>query len=1069
MKRTLLLLLALLSSLGMVYAQQREISGKVTASDDGSGLPGVSVVVKGTTNGTSTDANGDFRIRVADDNAVLVLSYLGYLTREVPVSGQSSFNISLSPDAKALDEVVVTALGIQRSERSLGYSTQEVKGENLTYTKEQNVLGSLAGKVAGVQVVGSSGSSMGGTQKIKIRGVNSIQGTGEPLIVVDGTPISNANFAGSDRADYGNLGQDINPEDIESINVLKGPPASALYGIRGQYGVLMITTKKGKKGAKKVAVQLNSAFSVEKAGNFMPLQNLYGGGSSQTWRTLPNGDKYVDMSIDESWGPKMDGTLVRQVFSFYPQDPEYRQLTPFVAHPDNIEDFYETGSNLNNGVSVSGGNENTSFRLSFNDTRIQGVEPNTWLRRNNLGLSAALDLTKKVTLSTNINYATNSAQRPSQGSEWGARYMVQWFQRNIDMERMKNYRYPDGSILQWNLSRPNTTTGEITNLRGLYWDNPYFDAYENTSNDSRDRFFGDVGLSWQVLPSLKLSGFVRSDMFTQNIETRVAFGGRRIPGYSVGKYQNRENNYEFLAQYTKEWGDFSLNANVGTNIFDRKYTYVSQATVGGLSSPNYYNIAASIDRPAVSSYLLEKQIRSGFGMLSLGYKDTYFLDASIRNDNSSALPEKNNSYWYPSVSGSMVFSELIGWNPLSFGKVRLSYAQAGADLDVFRTSYNYGVGGIYGSTNTLFIPDNLNNPDIKPSFAHSYEAGMDLKFLQGRLGMAFTYYVQRNKNQILNLDVSGTSGYGSTVINAGLIENKGIELSLTATPLQSDKFTWDATFNLNRNRSMVKELYPGTNVYTYDNTTYSGVTSYLNSYVGKSFGSLIGKAYQRDEATGKILLGANNLPLYTESTHDFGSVLPDLTGGFQNSFKIWKVELGAMIDYQIGGQFFSRSRMLAVKTGMAPETAALNENGKNVRDVVSEGGGVKVNGIYGPGVKINGVDVSGQEFNGFVDARAYYRTTLGTHVYEEWIYDASYVKLRELRLGYTFEKAMLSKLPFERVGIAFISRNVAQLWQKAPKGLDPSELSTGGQSISWYESGQSNTVRSYGVNLNITF
>jgi TonB-linked SusC/RagA family outer membrane protein len=1002
-----------------------------------------------------------------------VFRFLGYATKEVAVGGQSTINVSLGTDTKQLGEVVVTALGIERSERSLGYATQEVQGENLTLTKEQNVLGSLAGKVAGVQVTGASGASMGGTQKIKIRGVNSIHGTDQPLIVVDGTPISNANFAGADQADFGNLGQDVNPEDIESINVLKGPAASALYGIRGQYGVIMITTKKGKKGPKQVGVQLNSAFSVEKAINFMPMQNLYGGGSSQTWRTLPNGEKYVDMSVDESWGPKMDGTPVRQIFSFYPQDTEYGKLTPFVPHPDNIKDYYETGYNLNNGVTVTGGNENSSFRLSLNDTRVEGVEPNTWLKRNNVGLSAGLDLTSKLNVSTNFNYARNNAQRPAQGSEYGARYMVQWFQRNVDMKRMKNYVYPDGTYLSWNLRRPSTTTGEITNFNPLYWNNPYFEAYENTSNDSRDRVFGDVGLTYQVLPDLKVSGFVRTDMYTQNIETRQAFGGRRVPDYTTGKYQGREMNYELLAQYNKQFGDFSLDVNAGGNIYDRRYTYLYMATVGGLSSPGFYNIKASIDRPTTTSYLLRKQIRSGFGMASLGYKDTYFIDASIRNDISSALPTDNNSYWYPSVSGSMVFSELLNWQPLSFGKVRASYAQAGSDLNPYETTFFFNVGTVYGdpdrgTVNTLAVPDNLNNPYIKPSFAHSYEAGIDLRFLQGRVGIDFTYYQQKNKNQILNLDVSGASGFGSTTINAGLIQNKGIELALNGTPVQSSNFSWNSIFNLNRNRSMVVELDPRINVLTHYSTTYSSVTSYLNSYEGKAFGSLVGQAYQRDPETGQKLIGANGMPLYTDATHDFGTVLPDFTGGFQNTFRLWKFDLSAMIDYQVGGQFFSRSKMLAVRTGQDPITVEMNDKGKNVRDALGDGGGVKVEGIYAPGTIINGEDKSGQPASNYVNAQSYYNTVVGRRVYEEWLYDASYIKLRELRLGYTLDKSVIGKLPFQSVGIALISRNVAQLWQKAPEGIDPSEISTGSQAISWYESGQANSVRSYGINLNIT-
>jgi TonB-linked SusC/RagA family outer membrane protein len=1046
------------------------IRGRVT-NENGDPIPNATIQLAGSTKGVVANNNGEFVINgIKAGSHKLQISAIGFEdeTKEVILKDNDDlqFSFQLKEKNNNLSEVVVTALGISRKERSLGYSTQEVKGENLTLTKEQNVLGSLAGKIAGVQVVGASGASLGGTQKIKIRGVNSISGADQPLIVVDGTPISNANFAGSDKADFGNLGQDVNPEDIESVNVLKGPAASALYGIRGQYGVIMITTRKGKKGAKQVNVQVNSAFSIDKAGNFFPLQNLYGGGSSQVWRTLPNAQKYVDMSVDESWGPRMDGTEVRQVFSFYPQDAEYGKLTPFLPHPSNIEDYYRTGNNINNGVTISGGSENSTFRLSFNDTRIQGVEPNTWLKRNNFGLSAGLDLTKKLNVTTNINYATNKAQRPTQGSEYGARYMVQWFQRNVDMKRLKNYKYPDGTFLSWNLNRPSTTTGEITNFNPLYWNNPYFEVYENPTNDSRDRVFGDVGLTYQLLPELKLSGFVRTDMYTQNIEEKSAFGGRRISSYSSGKYVNKELNYEFMAQYNKTWGDLSLNANLGGNIYKRRYTEVTGATAGGLISPGYYSLGASVDRPVIGSYLLRKEIRSLYGMASFGYKNTYFIDASLRNDNSSALPTDNNSYWYPSVSGSFAFSELVKWKPLSFGKIRLSYANAGSDLSPYSTSFVYAQGSVYtppppmSSIPTLSVPDNLNNPNIKPSFANSYEMGLDLQFFKNRFGIDFTYYLQKNKNQILNLDVSGASGFVSTTINAGLIQNKGIELTLTGTPVKSKNFSWDVIFNLARNKSMVVELYPGTNVYVYGSTTYSSVTSFLNSYVGQPFGSLIGKAYQRDSATGMILLGTNNLPLFTDATHNFGSVLPDFTGGFQNTLRFFGFELSAMIDYQFGGQFFSRTKMLLAKTGMAEETAAINDKGKNVRDALADGGGVHVIGISA---------ATKQVVDAYVDARAYYRTTLGTHVYEEWLYDASYIKLREVRLGYTFSKKMIGKLPFKGIVVALIARNPAMIWQKAPKGLDPSELSTGGQSISWYESGQANTVRSYGINLNINF
>lgn len=1056
---TLLFLLGFLASIPL-YAQQT-VKGKVTAQEDGMPLPGVSIVVQGSSTGTVTDLDGNYTIAVTGAEAVLVYSFIGYETQRKIVGNNSEINISLSEDISQLGEVVVTALGITRDERSIGYSTQEVKGENLTYTKEQNVLGSLSGKVAGVQVTGSSGASMGGTQKIKIRGVNSISGGGEPLMVVDGTPISNSNFSGSSGQDYGNLGQDINPEDIETINVLKGPAASALYGIRGQYGVIMITTKKGKKGSD-VKVELSSAVFVDKVTNLMPYQNLYGGGSSQTWRTLPNGDKYVDMSVDESWGPKTDGTLVRQIMSFYPQDPTYGQLTPFQAYPDNIKDYYETGTNVNNGVTITGGGTNSNFRVSLNDTRIQGVEPNTSLKRNNVGLGLGVDLTKKLKLTTNVNYAANKGRRPGQGSEDGSRYLGQWFQRSMDMNRLKDYQYEDGTFLNWNLRRPSSSTGEITNYNPLYWANPYFLAYENYSDDNRDRFFGDVGISYQIMPELKLSAFVRSDMYTQNINSRASFGGTGNPGYSIGKYQNTEMNYEILAQYNKVWNKFSLDANVGGNLYDRNYSYLSMATVGGLTSPGFYNINASIDRPSTSSYQQKKQIKSAYAMVSLGYNNTYFVDASLRNDNSSTLPLDNNSYWYPSISTSLVFSEWIKSDVMTLGKLRLSYAQAGSDLSPYSTTSFFNVGSTYtgaSTVNTLSVPDNLNNPNIKPSFAHSYEAGVDFKFYEGRVGLSFTYYNQRNENQILNLDVSGTSGFGSATINAGEIVNKGLELAITATPFRSEKFNWDMSFNVSRNRNEVVELYPGIDVYQYGSTTYSSTSSYLNSYVGKPFGSLVGQAYQRDEATGKILLGSNNMPLYTDATHDFGTVLPDFNGGFQNVLNYQNFQLAAMIDFQAGGQFFSRSKMLAVRTGLDPLSAAINDNGMNVRDPLAEGGGVKVEGIS---------DETGEEVTAYVDAKAYYGV-VARRIYEDWLYDASFIRLREVSLSYNFGKAQYAKLPVENVRVALVGRNLAMLFQNAPKGINPAELSTGSQAIGWYESGQLPSVRSFGVNLNVTF
>jgi TonB-linked SusC/RagA family outer membrane protein len=1053
--------LALLIAMpSLVFSQTRQITGTVT-DEKGSPLPFVSILQKGTQNGTSTDAKGAFSISVAGTNTVLVITYTGRQAQEITVGNSNTFNVSLSANG-SLSEVVVTALGINRRQKSIGYSTQQVKGEDLTFTKEQNVIGSLAGKVAGVQVVGSSGASLGGTQKIKIRGVNSLNGNDQPLIVVDGTPISNSNFGSSNGngPDLGNISQDINPDDVETVNVLKGPAASALYGLRGQFGVILITTKKGKKGAKKVDVQYSSAFSMEKVGNFMPLQNIYGVGNNQTFLTLSNGDKYVNGN-DESWGPKMDGTPVRMYYSFYTQDPEFGKLTPFVPHPDNIQDYFETGHTINNNISVGGGSENMTYKLSYNNTYIKGVMPNTSLKRNNLGLNTSLDISKNLTAGANITIANNKAVRPSQGYQGTGTGQVQWFQRNIDMNRLKNYRYPDGTIMNWNVN-PNTSTGIITNNKPSDWNNPYFEAYANSNDDNRDRLFGDVNLSYQVIPGLKLSGFVRADMYTQNISHEEALGGRLDEGYAVAKYQSKEFNYEFLGQYTKQFGQLSMNLNAGANKYTVDFSSISGNTVGGLTSPATYTLAASIARPTVSSFIRKKEIRSIYGMASFGYRDIYFIDASMRQDVSSALPVDNNAYAYPSISGSVVFSELLKWKSLSYGKIRASYAVAGFDLAPYQTGTSFNLGTVYTGTTTinpLTVPDVLNNPNIKPSFGKSFETGIDLKFLQNRVGLEFTVYKQRNEDQILPLDVSGASGYSSTVINAGLIENKGFELSVSGTPFTTKSFSWTTSINLARNRSMVKELYPSINVLQLDNNTYSSVPIFLTAEVDKPFGSLIGQAYLRDPKSGKIMLDANNLPLF-QTNYNFGSVLPDLTGGFLNTLRIWKIDVNAMIDFQSGGKFFSWSKMLAVKSGQAAETAGLNDKGNNVRDPLANGGGVKVSGVS---------QSSGRDTTAYVDARSYFRNTLGTKIYEEWLFDASYIKLREVSIGYNLDQKLLGKTPIKAARVALIARNPWMIWQKAPKGLEPSELSYNSGSISWLEKGEFQTVHSYGVSLNLTF
>jgi len=461
----------------------------------------------------------------------------------------------------------------------------------------------------------------------------------------------------------------------------------------------------------------------------------------------------------------------------------------------------------------------------------------------------------------------------------------------------------------------------------------------------------------------------------------------------------------------------------------------------------------------VINYLRKKEVRSAYGSATLGYKNTYFLDASLRNDISSTLPQNNNSYLYPSVSASVVFSELLQWKPLSFGKARLSFAQAGADIAPYLTTGYYNLGAPYGSTFPLEVPDTLNNPNLKPSLGTSYEAGFDLRFFQNRLNLSATWYHQNNKNAVLPLDVSGTSGFTTSVINAENIENHGIELTVGGIPVQTKRFSWTSTFNISHNTSRIISLYPGLHSYQLDYNRYASVDMFLLANEGEPFGTIVGNGYKRDQKSGKILLDANNLPQY-ESGHKLGNVLPKYTGGWQNTVTYKNFDLSATVDFQSGGKFLSWTKMLAVKSGQAAETAATNDKGKNVRDDPATGGGVKITGIS---------SVTGRPVTAYVAARAYFRNVLGSKIYDPWTEDASYIRLREARLGYTFSKANIPSFPFKSLNLAFIARNPWMIWQKAPKGVNPAELATGSSSLNWLETGQLATARSYGLNLTISF
>lgn len=1067
LKKLLLFSIFMLGIIVYGSAQDVTVSGIIKDAENAP-LPGANIVVKGTTNGTVSDNNGKYTIS-APKGATLVVSFVGFTNQEIVIGNQTQIDVTLSDDVLAA--VVVTALGVSRKERSLGYAVQQVTGEKLSVVNESNVVSSLSGKVAGVQVIGSSGAAIGGSQKIRLRGVGSLGSNDAPLIVVDGTPISNSTTAPDEREwrggrDYGNLAGDINYNDIASVSVLKGPSAAALYGQRGANGAIIITTKTGK-SRKGIGVDVNHSTTFDRVYILPEYQNEYAGGYSQTLPTFKyiagthptswasfDGQNILNYGADESWGPKMDGTPVRHWYSWHPGN-EFGKLAPLTANPNNVRNFFRTGTTISNNVSLSGGDAKSTFRLSLGNTSTKGVMPNSKLSRSNVGINASTKLTSKLKASVGVNYSLTSATgRPASG--YSGRNPVtsfnQWFQRQIDIDRLRDYRNADGTMRSWNIVGPNdydpSSPGSF--LVGRYWNSPFFESMENAPVDSRNRVFGNFNLTYEVIPGLTVSAIARTDAYSQSIEEKIASGGLDQDEYYIALTRAREDNFEFLSQYNKRFGELSINANLGANIRRNVYARVTEKTSGGLSLPGLYNIAASVARPTVTNYRSEKEVRSIYMSTSLGYKDMLYLDLTARNDWSSSLPESNNSYFYPSVSASFVFSELVSIPWFSFGKIRASWAQVGSDVDPYNINQTYKLGNVHGSSPSLSNSDILRNPNLKPQTSANYEFGLEAKFLKGRIGFDVTYYNNPIRNQILFLKVPEASGYKERVTNAGQITRQGIEAALSGTPVATNSFSWDINFNIARNITKIDELSEGVDNLILEQTLTNGWggTS-LHARVGEEWGQVVGKRIRR--INGQPVLTSSGLYV-TDDNEALGSVLPDFTGGIMNTFRYKNWELSAFIDFQVGGQFFSVTKMFNAYSGLSAETVGTNDKGNPVRDAVANGGGVHVVGV--------GED--GEPLDMYVDAQDYYTGMFG--LTERWLYDATFVKLREVRLGYRLPKSLVAKTPFNNISVSVIAKNLWLIHANVD-GLDPSEISGGAGGYNLAEGGQLPGVRSIGFNL----
>jgi len=1052
-----LVTLALAFSTSSIYAQNI-LKGKVLDSSN-KAIQGATITDLSTNKSVQTNENGDFELDSSSKNPELRIQYIGYDPKKVSANNAQFLTIRLEPNVSELNEVVVTALGISRDKKALGYSVQEVKGTELQ-TRPTNALSALSGKVAGLQVV-SSGGNMGGSSRVTLRGINSISGNNQPLYVIDGTPIDNSDLNsstminGSVGKDVGSMIQDINPDDIANISVLKGPSAAALYGSRAANGVILITTKRAEKG-EKVSISVNTGLDLENVVRLPKRQKLYGQGATTSFQTQNiNGTdfKIVDYAFDESWGPRLDGTPVLQWYALEPENADaYLKPTPWVYPKNDVNYFFRTGIANTNNLAIAGNSGTTNYRFSYTNKNVRGTTPNSTLGRNTFNFSGGTQL-GKLKISSNINYIKNS----STGKPWSGasnRNIIleafQWGGVQVDYKILENYKRQDGTQIAWNRTGwQNTPAGEAPR----FIDNPYWSAYESYLSETRDRFYGNVGLDFEVNDWLSLSAKAHGDIYSFQSQDRIAVYSRSTSQYEESSNKLNEYNYEFLATAKKNWDKISLVANIGANLRDQQRRIDYAITQGGLIIPNFYNLknASSIK---VDNNYYHKRVSSIYGNASLGYNDLLFFDATVRNDWSSTLPINNNSFIYPSFTGSFVFSQLeavrnLEW--LSFGKVRLGWAQVGNDTDPYQLYKAYEAEQSFEGNPSYSLPNILNNANLKPEITSSWETGINLQFFRNRLGLDVTYYSNSSRNQILPVPVSSAFGYESKILNAGKINNKGIEVVLTGTPIKNNNFSWNSAINFAKNKNEVVKLDDLVNTLTLSSTLVN-----LVAREGQSYGQFLGYdfVYAPD---GQRVVQADGTYMRTSQLVPLGSVLPDFNFGFQNSFQYKNFSLGFLIDGRVGGKFFSQTYKVGMYAGILDKTAA-----NNVREtgVVLDGvkGDVAFNadGTYSvSNISENTSNITAQQW-----ARNEYNgpTTFS-------IFDATFVKLREVTFGYNFP--IKNPKTIKNIGISAYGRNLWNIYTKS-KYIDPEFTSSAGN-VQGIEGGNIPTPVTYGFNVNLKF
>jgi TonB-linked SusC/RagA family outer membrane protein len=1094
MKRLLLLFALFVFAGGLtLWAQTRVITGTVTSAVEGEGpIAGVTVQVKGTTIGTVTDVNGKYSLNVPQNATTLIFSYVGMKSQEVEIAGRSVIDGYLESALVGLDEVVVTALGISREKKSLGYATQQLGGDAISTVKTDNFVNSLSGKVAGVNI--KANNNMGGSTNVIIRGSKSLTGNNQALFVIDGVPVDNSNtnnsgqLQGRSGYDYGNAASDLNANDIESIDVLKGAAASALYGARAANGVIMITTKKGAvRPGKALGVTINSNVtisSIDKS-TFPEYQTNYGGGYGPYYSggTHPgleefdaDGDGIDDLVVpfyeDASMGEKFDPSLmVYQWDAFVPESPNYGKKTPWVNSPNGPIKFFNKGVSYTNSIDISGGSDKSAFRLGYTNMDQKGIMPNSSLKRNNIAFNGSYNMLNNLKVSASANY-TNTLGKGRNSTGYSDNIMTsfrQWYQTNVDVSLLKDLFEKTGRSqnVTWNRTY-------YDDPYPLYWDSPYWVRYRNFESDERNRLIGFMQADWKATSWLSFMGRVSVDTYSELQEERKAVGsvagemgpGRKdvTSGYSRFARTYLESNYDLMATFKKDiTSKLNFNGLIGTNFRRTKEDRIFESTAGGLSVPDVYALSNSIDPlPTPEESYRRTGLNGYFGSISLGYNNMLYLDATYRIDQSSTLPKDSWTYTYPSVSGSFLFSELLKQNWLQLGKLRLNYAEVGNDapwasvLDTYRP-----IAPLNGAP-MVTVAERKRNAELKPERTKSIEAGLEMTMFQSRVGFDIAFYKSNTINQILPVSVSYATGYRSKYVNAGEIQNKGVELRLMLTPLKTTGFQWDITMNWAKNINEVVSLKEGiTNLQL--GSLQGGIT--INARVGEPYGTIQGTDYVY--LNGKrVIQSTGYYQISTTSDNILGNINPDWTGGVYNTFRYKGISLGFLVDVQKGGDIFSLDMWYGLGTGMYPETDFINDLGNPVRDPVGANAATGGNPQSG-GVVLDGVTADGAKNLRRVEGGNYRLFGWARNPNAGFIYDASFVKLREVTLTYDLPRSLMAKTFIDGASISFVGSNLWIIHKNLPYA-DP-EASQSAGNIQGWQSGVMPTTRNLGFSLKLQF